>query len=131
MGHRAWFAWKCLPRDSRGNPPSWRELEGGHGLTNGSIYKIVWDRTTRPSYEQISKVAAALSTTPEWLQREEGAGPLASVYVEPRPVSPEQAKLRPARSRPTLTESEEASFAKNAAKLIKRSRSVVRRDARK
>lgn len=88
MGHRVWFAWKCLDRDPKGNPPPWRELEDKVGLTNGSIYKATWDIAKRPGFEQLTKLAEALKTTPEWLQAERGEGPRASRPIEPRPAPP-------------------------------------------
>jgi hypothetical protein len=123
MGQRAWFAWKCLPRDERGDPPSWRELEEKHGLSNGSIYKLTWDLTTRPSFEQLEKIAAALGTTPGWLQAGKGDGPRARWPVENRPAAPTK-KLR-APHRPSLSVGLEKSLIDEAKKLPKRRRPVL------
>ena len=87
-GHRAWFAWKCLPRDERGEPPTFRSLERAHGLANKDLSRLVWDFYKRPSYEKMQRFAAALKTTPEWLEHEEGVGPSAKGYVQPRPEPP-------------------------------------------
>lgn len=99
MGHRVWFAWKCLPRDPKGNPPTWRELEDRVGLTNGSLYKATWDIAKRPGFDQLEKLALALETTPEWLQHERGDGPRAAWPIEPRPAPPAGALRLTARRR--------------------------------
>lgn len=88
MGHRAWFAWHCLKRDDRLQPPAWRELERANGLTNGSLYKLIWGKATRPSYDRLVRMARALGCTPEWLINENGPGPVASLPVPPRPAEP-------------------------------------------
>jgi hypothetical protein len=85
LGHRAWFAWQCLPRDDRGRPPSWRSLEIDHDLPNATLPRIIWGRTRRPSAEILSQVAAALGTTIDWLLYERGEGPAARWPVVPRP----------------------------------------------
>jgi hypothetical protein len=94
MGDRVWFAWKCLPRDDRGESPDWRDLERSVDLSNGTFYKLVWDITTRPAYETLEKAARALGTTMEWLKHERGEGPMARWYVPPRPEPPEGAAKR-------------------------------------
>lgn len=33
MGHRAFFAYQCLPRDAMGRSPSYRQLERENGLS--------------------------------------------------------------------------------------------------
>lgn len=94
MGERIWFAWKCLPRDSHGDSPDWRELERHVELPNGTLYKLCWGVTTKPQYETIEKAARALGTTPEWLQMERGEGPIARWPVVVRPDPPEGAARR-------------------------------------
>lgn len=86
MGHRAWFAWQCLERDDRGQPPKWRELERRHKLPNAALRRLVWDISKRPGYPIIVKSAAALNCTPEWLMFETGPGPTARWPVLPRPA---------------------------------------------
>lgn len=94
MGHRVWWAWKCLPVDERGESPDWRDLERKVGLANGTLYKLCWGVTTRPSFETLEKAARALETTPEWLMREEGHGPVSNWPVRERPDPPEGAAKR-------------------------------------
>jgi hypothetical protein len=88
LGHRAWFAYQCLPRDSQGRPPSRRSLERRHGLANKDLARLIWDFYERPSYGKMHKFAAALGTTPEWLDKEEGPGPVTGFPVMPRPEPP-------------------------------------------
>lgn len=92
MGQRVWFAWHCLPRDDRGEPPTLRSLEVAHGLANGTLHKLTWDLLKRPGYERLTKVCEALGVTPEWLQTGRGPGPVASWPVPPRPQPPAGAK---------------------------------------
>lgn len=87
-GLRAWFAWQCLPRDRKGAPPSFRSLERQHGLSNNDLSRLVWDAYERLTVEKARKFAAALGTTAEWLEWEEGPGPMASLPVPERPAPP-------------------------------------------
>lgn len=88
MGHRAWFAYQALPRDEHGLPPKRRKLERDNKLANGALRKLIWDLLKRPGYETISRAAAALQCTPEWLMTGEGEGPKASWFILPRPPLP-------------------------------------------
>jgi hypothetical protein len=99
MGHRVWFAWQCLPRDDRGDPPPWRALEVKHRLANATIHKLCWGVTQRPSYETIVGTAQALGTTAEWLQYERGEGPSSRWPVVPRPEAPPVAAKRTKRAK--------------------------------
>jgi hypothetical protein len=87
-GHRAWWAWHCLPRDDRGQPPTLRSLEKKAGLSNNDLSRLVWDWYVRPSWEKMQRFAVALGTTAEWLEREEGPRPLSAWHVPPRPLPP-------------------------------------------
>jgi hypothetical protein len=98
MGQRAWFAWHCLRRDQRGNPPDWRELERRFGLSNATLYKVIWDVAKRPGFEVLTKVAAALECSPEWLQAGSGPGPKSSWPVPSRPPPPEGAQKKRSKS---------------------------------
>ena len=136
MGHRAWFAWQCLPRNERGEPPTWRELEDRHDLSNGSIYKIVWDISTRPSFGQLERVAAALCTTPHWLLTGRGYSPAARWPVAPRPAAPKKqgkkSAERPVRGHAiVVSRNAEAAFAREAKKLGDGTESGRSRSARK
>jgi len=94
MADRAWFAYQCLPRDDRGEPPDWRVLEREHGLSNGTIYKLIWGITVQPTWDTLEKAATALRVPSEWLRREEGAGPIARWPVPVRPAPPAGAAKR-------------------------------------
>jgi hypothetical protein len=130
MGHRAWFAWHALPRDDRGNPPKLRELEREHELPNGSLYKLIWGVLVRPGLVQLVKMAAALGTTPEWLQLERGAAPKASWPVVPRPDPPAGAAARVPGPR-ALSEDAERAHARKARDLLDRGNPRRTRNTRK
>lgn len=71
---RAWQAWRALPR-RRGEPPPIRELERAHQISNAQLNKLINGLSKRPSYGEIVKMAAALRTTPEWIESGTGPGP--------------------------------------------------------
>lgn len=89
LGERAWFAYQCLATGPHSRPPSKRSLEKQYGLSNKDLSRLIWDFYERPSYEKMQKFAAALGTTPEWLDREEGPGPRVGFSVPARPPAPE------------------------------------------
>lgn len=125
MGHRAWFAWQCLDRDDHGRPPSYRSLEEANELSNNSLRKLIYDRLKRPGWDQLEKLARALKTTPEWLQREQGVGPTSRWPVPPRP-DPTPAKESPA----TIPLAAQAEFERDTKKLGKSGPRVGRQRAR-
>ncbi len=84
LSRRAWEAWRALPR-KRGNPPKIRELERQYSISNAQLNKLINGLSKRPSYEQLAKMAAALGTTPEWLQSGTGAPPAMHQAPEPWP----------------------------------------------
>jgi hypothetical protein len=75
MAERALFAWQCLPRDERGLPPGYRELERANGLPVGTLSKLIKGVLVRPGLVRLEKISGALSTTSDWLQFERGAAP--------------------------------------------------------
>jgi len=113
MGQRAWFALHCLPRDPKGAPPSIRELERRHEISNMGLNRLIWDELKRPGLEVLSKAAAALNTTPEWLQFGRGDGPKASWPVPNRPAE------RPKRTAESIGTGAQAAFDREAKKLSK------------
>lgn len=84
-GHRVWFAWHCLPRNARGEPPTLRSLERAHGLTNGTLHKALWDIAPRPGIQRAEQIASSLGVTTDWLYYGRGAGPSATWPIVPRP----------------------------------------------
>ena len=101
LADRVWWAWQCLERDDRGELPSWKSLEERHGLPNGSLYKLMWGITARPSYDTLIGVADALHTTAEWLRSERGESPVSRWPVMPRPSAPPGARKRQKRKSPS------------------------------
>lgn len=87
IGHRVWFAWHCLPRDAKDQPPSFRSLEERYGLSNATLRRWLWDlNTERPTRKGADGVARALGTTPEWIVDEDGPGPKADRPIKQRPT---------------------------------------------
>jgi hypothetical protein len=99
-GHRAYFAYQCLPRRPDGSPPAQRELERAHGLYHQSLNKLFYDKVANQGYDVIKRFALALSCSAEWLQDGTGAAPTASHQVFPRPP-PDEKKRRKRAVRPT------------------------------
>lgn len=91
LAQRAWFAWHCLPRTDKGQPPPVRSLERAHLLANAQLQKLIMGRSKRPSYGELVKMAMALDCDPAWLQSGEGIAPTTSYPVPAGP--PQRAKL--------------------------------------
>jgi len=87
IGHRAWHAYYCLPRDEKGKPPSYRSLEDAHGVSNAGLQKMIKGNLRRPGYEVLSNIAAALKVTPHWLQTGEGEPPKSAWPIPAYPYS--------------------------------------------
>lgn len=85
LADRVWFAYQCLPRDPRGNLPSWRELEVAHKLPNATFHRIVNGGRTEISWRTGEKIAAALRTSEQWLKHGGDNGPVPTGPVPPRP----------------------------------------------
>lgn len=90
MGQRIWYAWHCLPRDERGEPPTLRALERKLELPNATFHKYMWEKAKpeRAAFDVLRKMATALNTTPEWLLHEDGDGPVSTFPIVPRPAPP-------------------------------------------
>jgi hypothetical protein len=88
IGHRAWFAYCALTGGPATPRPSKRSLEVKYGLSNKDLSRLIWDFYERPSYEKMQRFAAALGTTAEWLDREEGPGPFVDWVIPSRPAAP-------------------------------------------
>ena len=96
VGLRAWWAYYCLPRNAKGEPPRMRKLETEHGLSNNTIPKIVWDELGEPGITRAYKIAEALSCSPEWLFFGKGERPMSSW---PIPARPDKKPESPSRTR--------------------------------
>lgn len=113
LGHRAWHAYWCLPRNAKLQPPGYRELERANDLTNARLQKLVTGQLKRPSYGELVKMARALNAEPAWLESGEGEAPH-SQY--PIPPFPQPKKKSPA----GLTEGTKTAFERDAKKLERR-----------
>ena len=107
IGHRAWHAYFCLPRDEKGKPPSYRALEREQGLNNGPIQKMIKGNLTRPGVDVHNKIAKALSADPHWLQTGEGDPPRAAWPIPAYPYG----------SSASLSSKAKAAFDSDAKKL--------------
>jgi hypothetical protein len=91
LGHRAWHAYYCLPRDEKGEPPSYRSLEeqdNGRGpLSNGAIQKLITGKLKKPGLDVLDKCAQALRVSVRWLQFNEGEPPTSSWMIPPYPYA--------------------------------------------
>jgi transcriptional regulator with XRE-family HTH domain len=131
MGHRAWWAYQCLPKDRMGHAPKFRELERAAGLTNNQLRRLIWDEYKRPGLEQLEKFAKALNTTAEWLQFERGEGPKADGYIRERPEAPLGMRKKSARVVLELDADTQGAFARKSEKLLESGRASRRRNAGK
>jgi hypothetical protein len=96
-GHRAWYAYQCLPRQPNGNAPSKRALEKAHGLYHQSLHKLFYDKVAEQSYDVMKRIAQALRCDVDWLQEGTGDAPKTSNQVYPRP---ELDEAKPRKRRP-------------------------------
>lgn len=85
---RVWFAYHCLPRDSRGEPPQFKSLEVAHGLTIGTFSKVFQRGYEHLSAENMRALAAALRSSRTWLEVGGNDGPIPTGIVPPRPGLP-------------------------------------------
>lgn len=129
MAARAWWAWQCLPRDPKGNAPQFRPLEREHGLSNNTLRKLLGGDLKRPSFEVLTRAAAALQCDPLWLSKGEGAAPVATYPVAPWPGPSKKISSSPGTALPRETVHD---FRKNASsKLPDRAAPARRRNAGK
>jgi transcriptional regulator with XRE-family HTH domain len=125
ISQRAWFAWHCLPRTDKGQPPPISQLERDNGLSHAQLRKIVMGLSKRPSYSTLTRAAQALGCAPEWLADNEGGGPVCSTFVPPGPPA-----RKPAARRGTLGQNEIVLFESKARDLSQRARPLPRKRAR-
>jgi transcriptional regulator with XRE-family HTH domain len=129
IAQRAWFAWHCLPRTEKGQPPPIAQLERDHGLSHAQLRKLVMGLSKRPSYSTLTRAAQALACAPEWLGDNEGEPPRCSVFVPPGPPNRKRASAGTARSG-VLAQSEIVLFESKSRDLSQRARPIPRKRAR-
>lgn len=131
IGQRAWFAWHCLPRNDKGQPPSISQLERDHGLSHAQLRKLVMGLSSRPSYSTLTRAAQALDCAPEWLADSEGTPPVCSVFVPPGPPLRKKAAASAGTARSgVLSQNEIVLFETKARDLSQRARPISRKRAR-
>lgn len=85
LADRVWFAYHCLPRDARGNPPSYVSLEQSCKLPNATFSRVISGEREEPRGTTLDKISAALNCKLEWLMRGGDEGPVPTGIVPPRP----------------------------------------------
>jgi hypothetical protein len=87
---RVWHAYQCLPRDSDGELPSYRDLEAKYGLPNGMLGKTIKQKKHSHEWETMERIARALETSAKWIKEEVGDAPIPppGVVIPPRPGMP-------------------------------------------
>ena len=128
IAQRAWFAWHCLPRNDRGQPPSLNVLEREFKFSHAQLRKIVMGRSPRPGYATIIRAAEALKCDAGWLGEGEGPPPVCSVFVPPCP--PARKKALAASGAGLLSQGEIVLFESKASQLTQRPKPVTRKRAR-
>jgi hypothetical protein len=84
LADRVWFAYHCLPRDERGEPPSMRSLEKSVGLHEGTLSKLLAGAKDHRR-QTFAKIATALRVSEHWLDYGGNDGPVPTGIVPPRP----------------------------------------------
>lgn len=90
LADRAWHAWHCLPRDSRGKPPSRASLEKPVGLSYATLSKIMLGEREDPGFAQLKLIAKALQCDVNWLADGDGPAPRTTLPIPPRPGAVER-----------------------------------------
>lgn len=86
LADRVWLAWWCLPRTGRrGNPPGWKSLEDAHGISQGTISRIVSGERRTVTTDVAERLARALRCSVAWLVAGDGDAPTSSFIIPPRP----------------------------------------------
>lgn len=86
LGDRVWWALHCLPRSGpRHQAPGRKELEKRHGLANGTMGSLIHGARTEVRNETLTRLAAALQVSSEWLNEGKGAPPKLTGHIGPRP----------------------------------------------
>lgn len=85
LADRVHFAYHCLPRDSRGEPPSYRLLEREYDLPHATLSKTIMGQRTKHQRVTVPKIAKALRVTMHWLDYGGEYGPIPTGIVPPRP----------------------------------------------
>ena len=127
IAQRAWFAWHCLPRTDKGQPPPIAQLERDHGLSHAQLRKLVMGLSKRPSYSTLTRAAQALECPPEWLADGEGTGPSCSTFV---PAGPPKRASASGTNGGMLAQREIVLFEAKARDLGQRARPITRKRAR-
>lgn len=126
LAQRAWYAWHCLARDKKGNPPSLRKLseESTPEISHGQLHKLVMGKSSRPGITEFLKMAKALQCDPQWLQDGTGEAPTPQHHLQipngPPPRPKKEPKVKASTGRDELPTGDVATFKQNAEKISQR-----------
>lgn len=81
---RAWHAYHCLPRTRRGKPPSYNSLEKAHGLSSGTLSRVMLGERAEFAMSTVEAIARALQVSLDWLMEGKGEAPKPTGPVPPR-----------------------------------------------
>jgi hypothetical protein len=85
LADRVWFAYNCLPRDAKGNPPSYVSLERPLKLPNGTFSRLISRTREDPRGTTLDAIAKTLHLSLDWLLHGGDDGPVPTGIVPPRP----------------------------------------------
>lgn len=83
LAERAWYAYHALPRDFRGNPPSYRSLEQEHGLPQATFAKLFGGHKKSVGSANLPRLCRALGVNVAWLTESVGDPPELTGPIQP------------------------------------------------
>lgn len=97
LADRIWYAYHCLPRDERGEPPQKKEFERKHGIYNGLLAKIFSGERPSPSADAVQQIAKAFGVSVDFLTNEDSREPWPQLtgVMPPRKVTHNGSKRLP------------------------------------
>lgn len=85
LADRVWFAYHCLPRDEKGNLPSYVSVERPWKLPNNTLSRVISTERKDLRGKTLDLIAKALNVSIEWLMNGGDDGPVPTGIVPPRP----------------------------------------------
>jgi hypothetical protein len=85
LADRVWFAYHSLPRDAKGNLPTYVALERPLKLPNGTFSRLIIGARAELRGTTLGLISKALTVRLEWLLNGGDDGPVPTGIVPPRP----------------------------------------------